>query len=445
MLVKSCKKVLIVSFMYPPMNNIGALRISKFVKYLPQFGWTPYVLTSGFENINPPLFCETYSNVTRARYFTPELLIRRKIDGQKNTELPGNNIGNPALHKSAVKYLRNFRFIYTLPVVRIIISDPIGWYYPAVEAGLDLIKKYHPDIIYSSFNPAMSHIVASNLHKRTGIPWVAEFRDPWSMNQYLSKTQPFQLFDEILEKRVLKGSSHLVTVSDQLAQKLEKFHSKRVTAIPNGFDHEDYLGDVSETTKFTITHTGYLYPGRRDPTPYFIALKQLIEEKKISEENFEMRFYGENTSSLISLVERFGLNKIVKLYGLVSAQECVIKQKESNVLLLLTWDDPREWTYPGKIFEYFGAGKPILASAFKGGIVDTLLARSGCGVVANTPEEIKNILGKWIVEYKNGSNVLSHYNIDRTFVYDYTRRKQAASLAEVLETNINEKKIKPNK
>ena len=118
---------------------------------------------------------------------------------------------------------------------------------------------------------------------------------------------------------------------------------------------------------------------------------------------------------------------------MIPYKDSIKKQKESTVLLLLTWDDTREWTYPGKIFEYFGAERPILASALKGGAINILLSNSGCGVVANESEGIKNILEKWILEFRQTGHVSYLFDPDSKIIKFYTRKEQTGRLVEVFE------------
>ena len=220
-------------------------------------------------------------------------------------------------------------------------------------------------------------------------------------------------------------------MSELWANKLQAFHSKKTIAIPNGFDEEDYTESVPLTPKFTITYTGNIYPGKRDPMPLFEAIAELKQEGKLSLDDLEVRFFGSNVAETLSpLVEKYSLWDFVKMYGFVSFSESIKRQKESIVLLLLSWNDPRDrGTLTGKVFEYLGAGRPILALAFKGGEIDNLLQESGCGIVANEVDEIKDILTKWLEEFRQCREITSHYSPNEEVIKSYTRREQARKLA----------------
>jgi len=433
------RRVLIVSFHFPPTNITAAVRLGKFAKYLPQFGWEPTVLTAA--NVKEllqtlPVDIEE-ANIFRTHYFTLGSMIYYGLTGgQKTIHRTSPKIS--AWRRILYKLLRCMALVYTLPVVRILILEPLGWYRPAVKKGLEIISKQKIDIIFSSCGPLVSHFVAARLHKQSGIPWVAEFRDLWSLNHYVRKVQPLHFLEKELEKEVMKGSDLLVTVSAPAAKQLEMLHSKNVVVIHNGFDDEDYLHNVPLTTKFTITYTGHIYLGKQNPTPLLKALAELKQEDSLSPDELEVRFFGNNVLFAVApLVKKYRLEDMVKIYGLIPFEESVQKQKESTVLLLLGWNDPKErGIYTAKIFEYLGAGNPVLVIGLKGDIVDELLKETGAGVVVNEVNEIKRLLHQWMQEFRQSGEILSHFQPDSAAISRYTRKQQAGKLAHVLEQTL---------
>lgn len=412
------------------------MRLGKFAKYLAQLGWEPFVLTADeVKGYSQDLRVQTdETNIFRAPYFALGSAISYELtDGQRTVyqTQPKVSTWKKVLYKS----IRLMEPVYTLPVIRILTLEPIGWYSHALKKGLEILCKEKFDIIFSSYGPSTSHLVASKLHRQTGIPWVAEFRDLWSLNHYVRKIQPFHFLEKKLEKKVMKGCDLLVTVSEPWAEQLQGLHSKKVAVIHNGFDEEDYLENVPLTTKFTITYTGNIYPGKRDPQTLFKAIAELEEEGKISPNDFEVRFFGGGTlTSLLPAIRHYNLEGIVRIYGLVSFEESIRKQKESTVLLLLGWNDPREGgTYTGKVFEYLGARRPILAGSLKGDVVDELLRETGAGVVVNEVNEIKVLLSQWTKEFKESADILSYFKPDSAAISRYTRKQEAAKLAQLLE------------
>ncbi len=433
---QSKKKVLVVSFYFPPTNKIAAVRLGKLAKYLPQFGWQPFVLTAdevkGYSQDLPVEIDEV--NICRIPYFALGSAISYGLIGGQRTIYQAQPRSS-AWRRALYKVIRLMEPVYTLPMIRTLTLEPVGWYHHALKKGLEIISKEKFDIIFSSYGPSMSHLVASRLHRQTGIPWVAEFRDLWSLNPYLRKVQPFHFFEKEREKRAMKGSSLLVTVSEPAAKQLEALHSKKVVVICNGFDEDDYLDDVPLTTKFTITYTGNIYPGKQDPSPLFKAIAELEKEGRISPDDFEVRFFGGGTlTSLLPAIRHHHLEHIVKIYGLIPFKESIRKQKESTVLLSLGWNDPGEkGFYTAKVFEYLGARRPILAIGLKGDVVDELLKETGAGVMVSEVSETKALLSQWMKEFKQSGAILSHFKPDEAAISRYTRKQQAAKLAQLLE------------
>ncbi len=411
--------------------------MGKFAKYLPQFGWDPIVLTVDKIKTKPQTLLSEVdeAKIIRTPYFALSHFVLEKLRGNNNSFASSlQNIEHDS-HQNGLFYkmITSLRFFYARPEIRFFIEEPWGWYFHAVKRVLEVLKTQKVDVIYSTYSTATSHLVASRLHNLTGVPWVAEFRDPWSFNQYAKKVQPFRFLEMQLEKQVIKGARYLVAISKLLAEQLREFHSKEVFVIPNGFDEEDYNQVVPLTSKFTITFTGNIYPGRRDPSALFKAVRDLYEERKVDEQNFEIGFFGENSDVLYQLINHYSVNHLVKIGGFVPYKESIIKQKESTILLLLTWNDPREWTYSGKVFEYLGARRPILASVYRGGAMDELINSTGCGAVANNAEEIKSILEKWINEWHEYKRIISFFEPKDEVIQGYTRKEQTNNLAKVLE------------
>lgn len=429
------KKVLIVSYYFPPTNVIGAVRISKFTKYLPEFGWEPVVLTTDtIKGIPETLPLELdKNNVIRTSYHGFHDWFIQKLVGIENGSFTGydlqNNNKHISLREIASKCINLLIPKSIAPFIYRLLYEPMSWYRYAVRAGLELTKNNQFDIIFSTFGPTVDHIIASQLHKQTNIPWIAEFRDQWSFIQ----PEPFYFFDKQWEKRTLKLSNLLIAVTPTLARELESFHSKQTVLITNGFDESDYEIDVNVTPNFNITFTGNIYPGKRDPTPIFQALAQLRKKGLIYPKNIEVRFFGGNVRTYIPpIAAKWGVADFVKMGGNIEFKESIKKQMEATALLVLEWNDPKgSGILSGKIFEYFGAKKPVLATGFKGGDLDKLLQETGCGIMSNNVNEIENILLNWLEEFRVSKNISSYYHPNKDIILNYTRREQTKKLAQV--------------
>jgi len=239
-----------------------------------------------------------------------------------------------------------------------------------------------------------------------------------------------------LERRALHGADVLVGVSAPIARYLGELHGKTTVCIPSGFDWEGHPESVPLTEDFTLTYTGHIYPGRRDPSELFKALVLLRHESPQLLERFQCRFVGGNSRGILApLVHALDLDDVVSFLPQVSRDESRKLQSESTALLLLNWNDPRdEGTYSGKLFEYLGARRPILAvSTYVHGSAAKLIRQSGCGVVANAAEDIKGVLSKWMQEWQTHSSILTNFRPDETVLARYTWRNQARELAAVFD------------
>ncbi len=433
------RKVLIVAFSFPPTSVVGAVRAGKFVKYLPRFGWKPVVLAphqvSGIPQISP-IEISSEADIIRIPYFSPGNFIREKLIG-RGDRLTQENRGGLPRGKALYRLVQLINRGYTQSTVYRFFSDSADWYFRAVRRGIQVAAEHKVDVIFSSYPPAVSHLVAARLHCKTGIPWIAEIRDPWGLETYpgMKMVKPLQFLEKQIEKRVLRGAICLTTSSSQWAQRLKTFHSKEVVVIQNGFDEEDYVEDIPSTSKFTITYTGNIGLVRRNSVLLlFGAIHELRREENISPNEFEVRFFGgKSLASLTPFVERYNLEDVVKIYDFVPFQESVRKQRESTVLLLPSWNDPGDkGTLTGKIHQYLGARKPIMAIAFKGGDIDELLTETGSGIVVNTVDEIKSILSLWLKEFRQSKNISSYYKPNEN-ICRYTWREQTQRLIQLFE------------
>ena len=429
-----------VPFLFPPTSIVGAVRPSKFAKYLPQFGWKPIVLTPervrGLPQVSP-ITTSSEADIVRIPYFSLGNFIREKLIGsgdrlgQENGGggLPGGNVFYRALQRISPIYSHSTLFQFLL--------DSADWYFRTVRRGMQVVAEHKIDIIFSSYPPSVSHLVAARLHRKTGIPWIAELRDLWSSDPYpdMQRVQPLQFLEERIEKRVLRSTTSLIASSLQMAQQLETFHSKKVEVIPNGFDEEDYVEEVPSTSKFTLTYTGNIGLVRRNSLILlFEAICELRREENISPNELEVRFFGgKSLTSLSPFIERYNLKDIVRIYDFIPFQESIRRQKESTVLLLPSWNNSKDKeTLTGKIHQYLGAQKPIMAIAFKGGAIDELLTETGAGVVVNTVDEIRCLLSLWLKEFRQSRKISSCYRPNPS-IYHYTWKQQAQRLVQLFE------------
>jgi hypothetical protein len=309
-----------------------------------------------------------------------------------------------------------------------------AWRRFAIEAGGNILRQGDIKAMISTSPPATGHIVARTLKDEFKVPWIADFRDLWTQNYYYPYGRLRRMRERKLELRTLAAADALVTVSRPAADDLHSLHrQKPVHSIPNGFDPTEVNATPAKLTdKFTVTYTGNLYPGKQSPEPLFAALHDLIAGGSVAAGDIEVRFYGPQAGWIDKHAERYGLTDVVKQFGTVPREIALNKQRESQLLLLLKWNDPgQRGAYLAKIFEYLAARRPVLAVGGFPDVVDQLLNETRAGVSGQTGEEIKALLLPLYQEYR--ASGAAGYSGDEAEVNKYSHREMAKKFVEILD------------
>jgi hypothetical protein len=280
---------------------------------------------------------------------------------------------------------------------RSVISIPdsqAGWIRPALRAGRELSRHWTPDLIYSTALPFSSHVVAARLARATQRPWVGEYRDLFTGNPYSDLWRLRNRLDESIERRVMASASAIVAVTPEMTENLARFHGKPSATVLNGFDPADLAAapDLSgelDRTKVNIVYTGIIYPGRRDPTVLLEALRRLGPDRH----RFEVRFYGHSLEPAAEAARRLGVDDVVRIGKPVPYLSSLGLQKAADILLLLLWDSPLErGVLTGKIFEYAGAGRPVLSLGCEDGAAAALVRNRRLGIATTDPDRVRAFL-----------------------------------------------------
>lgn len=345
--------------------------------------------------------------------------------------------------KKSYRYLRPFlRIVYRFYSEIFHYPDKEKrWRSPAIKAAERFLEHEKVDAIISSSPPVTCHIIAREFKNKHKIPWIADLRDLWTQNH----NYPYSILRKVAERRrevgTLKYASAVVTTSWPWAEQLKKLHKREdVCVITNGFDPERLNEKVAAlTSKLTITYTGQIYAGKQDPSKLLIALRDLIDDGTIEAKDVEVRFYGPLDGLLASKIEEYGLSTIVKQYAVVPRQVAYEKQRESQLLLLLNWDDPNEkGVYTLKIFEYLASRRPILVTGgFGDDVVEALLKETKAGIYCRAVQDIKSALQVWYLEYKQNRRV--SYAGDTEKINKYSYREMAKQFAAVLDKSLSAK------
>jgi glycosyltransferase involved in cell wall biosynthesis len=423
-------RVLIIAFCYPPTQVIGSVRPAGLAKYLPRFGWEPVILTPKVERSRGDSgIIETgYRSVVET--WKARLGLDSKRNVHQQLRLPMSAKPGSRLFHTRLLGLARYFLTY---------QDEMKGWIPFAERAIEEMagqgKKI--DAILTTSPPFSTHLIGRKAKKILGRPWIADFRDLWTQN--LASPYPrLAKLQSGLEKRTLNEADALVTVSDPWVARLrQRYPAKKIVTITNGFDPDHFAAVSRElTSTFTISYTGNIYQSRRgrvvqNPTLLFQALRELFDEEVMSPGDVRVRFYGPVEPWLTTLVEQYRLQGVVGIHGVITRAEALQRQAESQILLLLGWTDPREiGQHTGKLFEYLGAARPILAVGGGRSVLTDTLNETAAGIHAFSREDVRKFLITAYGEFKTQGHV--PYHGVGTAVENYTHFQMARRFAEVL-------------
>ncbi|NNF06996.1 MAG: glycosyltransferase [Candidatus Eisenbacteria bacterium] len=402
----SNRRVLIVAYYFPPSGGPGVQRVLKFVKYLPEFGWEPAVLTvqdADYPARDESLLKEIPKGVPVVRTKIPEpYTIYRALTGKAKGSAVDVNVNSKpgekrALTERIAEWVRGSFFV---PDAR------VGWLMTGVGAGARLAKEFGADLVYSSSPPYTCALLGRKIGRRAGIPWVPEFRDPWS--GFLSAPdRPFlsERLEHRMERGVYRDAPRIAIAWRGIAKDLQaKYPEEDVSKfalIENGFDPADLdHAGATANKKFTIVYTGSMY-GVRNPDTFLKAVAQLRTEQKIDPESVCLRFVGRFGDEVHAMFARPEVADMVEVVPYLPHSESIAQAKGAHALLLVV-DDYRgaEGIVPGKVFEYIGCERPVLALAPEGAVAE-IVRRTHAGEVLGqhdikgTAEAVHRLFEEW--------------------------------------------------
>ena len=354
------KKVLIISYYWPPSGGSGVQRWLKFSKFLPKYGIKPYVYTPKnptIELIDNELTKQISNDVTvwKKKIYEPYSLKNMFSKKSKKTETSGV-ISNS-----------KFGFIFNWIRGNFFIPDPkVLWIKPSINYLEKKLTENSIDTIISTGPPHSMHLIALALKNKLNLKWIAAVRDPWSELDMLNEfhlTKSSINRHKSLENQVLKKCDICLTVSEKWVKMFSELGARNVKLITNGFDEDDFkVSTEVSVDKFVIGHFG-LINHLRNPTMLWKALNQICEENNDFDSKLEIRLSGNIDLNILSKIENFKyLKGKIKNLGYLSHSEVIKQYNKSNVLLLLLFNsESGKGNYPGKVFEYFATRKPILS------------------------------------------------------------------------------------
>jgi glycosyltransferase involved in cell wall biosynthesis len=425
------KKVLIITYYWPPMGGGGVQRWLKTTKYLREYGWEPIIFTA--ENgeasvVDEGMIKQVPKGIETLRVPIWEPFgLYKKLTGKKKEDklVPGTASAenNSFTHNLSV-WVRGNVFI---PDARKF------WIKPATKSLNSYLKNTKIDAIVSTGPPHTTHIIAMNVFQKNNIPWLADFRDPWTNIDFYHKLKLTNWADKKhkkLEQAVLNKASQVVTVSWSWAEDFLKLSDRMPMVITNGYDPEDFTkaGTVSLDKKFTITHAGSLNDDR-NPHALWEVLSELCKDENFAKD-LEIKFIGQVAQVAIEELKKAGLEKNLNLIDNLPHNKVVVELMKSQVLLLPLNDTPNiDGVVPGKLYEYIGAKRPIICIGKPTGDAAKIINETNAGSVSDFNDTVTLLatIKFYYEQYKNNQLTIESKDYEK-----YSRKLLAGQIAEEL-------------
>lgn len=387
------KKILMIAFHFPPsVGSSGIQRTLRFVQHLPTLGWEPLVLTAhtrAYEDLSEHMLADIPAGtvVHRAMAF----------DAARHFQIGGRYLGWMA---------RPDRWV--------------SWKYFAIQKGLKLIEAFKPDVIWSTYPIATAHVIASALQRKTGIPWIADFRDPMAQPGYPSDPCTWRSYLAI-EADALAQARFCVFTTPSAARAYQELYpqsASRIKVVENGYDEESFLSAErtvhrpqrapAQAGPLVLLHSGIVYPMERDPRHFFVALARLQQEGQLSPSDLRIRFRAAVHETLLrQLAIDHGVQDFIEMCPAIPYREALAEMMSVDALLVMQASNCNA-QIPAKIYEYLRAGKPILALTDPAGDTAGVVRAAGLDsmVRLDSADDIARLLPALIQNWRQGRGTL---------------------------------------
>lgn len=436
------KRVLIITYYWPPSGGSGVQRWLKMSKYLPEYGWQPVIYTT--ENAEYPIIDHSLEKdvapnieVIRRPINEPYSAYKKFLGINKDETVKMGFIQEKEKNKSWKSDLSLWiRGNFFIPDAR------CGWVKPSVRFLKEYLNEHPVDAIISTGPPHSMHLIALKLKEALGLPWIADFRDPWTEIDYYNDLHLTAWADRKhhrLEQEVLTKADKVVTVAPDGARRLGRLGNRNVRTIYNGFDRDDDAQtpvDLSE--QFTITYLGVLSK-IQNPSNLWQALAELIKEDSGLDKSLRINMIGQIDSAVVSSIDENGLTQHVAYSPYMPHDQVSAVHRSSTLLLLLLMPDsePRaKGLLTGKLFEYMASGRPILCIGPEDGDAARILRETGAGQTISfedkekIKEALKNLYQRYLENTLEGNT--------NPKVENYSRQVMTQQYAALLNQAINE-------
>lgn len=403
-----------IAYHFPPLaGSSGIQRTLRFVQHLPALGWQPIVLSA-----DPRAYEQTSDDLMSD--VPPATVVRRAfaLDTARHLNIRGRYLGWMA---------RPDRWM--------------SWRFDAIRQGLQLIREHKPDVIWSTYPIATAHVIAQALHRKTGIPWMADFRDPMAQDGYPADPVTWRSYQRIEEEALMQASCSVFTTpgAARIYQERYPAAASKVQVLENGYDEESFVSGragaapKSNTAPGTpvLLHSGIVYPSERDPTQLFQALQRLKSKGVLKGGDVLIRFRASVHDDLLaSLAKQYGVAEFIEMAPAVPYREALAEMLTVDALLVMQASNCNA-QIPAKIYEYLRAGRPIIGLTDPIGDTAGVLRRAGLDAIArlDSADEIEAMLPSFLAAVRERRATLPNAQA----VHQASRRGRSESLVQMLE------------
>lgn len=426
------KRLLVIAYYFPPSGGAGVQRVLKFVKYLPDFGWEPTVLTvreGAFPQHDSTLADDLPDSlaVHRTEALDPFALYGRLTGKALEKAIAAGSLGKDRNWKE--KLARWVRANVFIPDAR------VGWVPYAIREGKRLLASQQYDAVLTSGPPQSVHLIGRALHRETGVPWLADFRDPWTESNYyheFPRTPLAAWLDRRMEQSVLREATAVTTVSPAWVEGLKRVSGQdgsKFHLVQNGYDAEDFAEPSPPVaqTSFYLAHVGNLYASRNPET-----LWSALGELKQSGKEVKVRLIGGHDPVVAETAASFGVAEALEAYPYLPHGAAVVEMRKAPLLLLVV--EPFKASggmLTGKLYEYLASGRPVLGLGPVEGDAARLLLETGAGTffAHGDVEGVATFLERHHAAWVSGRPAMG---ADTASIHELSRRSQTRYLAHIL-------------
>ena len=424
------RKVLIITYYWPPAGGPGVQRWLKFVKYLPEFGITPIVYVP--ENPDYPMLDENlldqvpeHVTVLKGKIWEPSRVL--KIFSKDKVQKMSSGI-IPRFERQSIteQFYIWIRGNFFIPDARKF------WVSPSVKFLKKYIKENDIRMIITSGPPHSLHLIGRKLQRKLGVKWITDFRDPWTTIGYhksLKLTGFASNRHKDLESAILNDADHIIVTSKSTKEEFRSLTEKPIEIITNGYDIEK-RSDIVPDNKFTLSHIGSLLSDR-NPVVLWQAISELVRENPELKDFLEIKLAGTVSQDVIDSITLYGLSAYLNVVGYVPHDQAVKMQQSAQVLLLIEINSPETKSIiPGKLFEYMVSGRPVIGIGPAGSDFAEIIEETQVGIFADYSEKakIKSTLTRYFELYRRGNLMSISEGTEK-----YSRKNITGKLAKVID------------